>query len=298
MSKRLTTFDFINNSKNVHGEKYDYSLVKYINAKTKVKIICKEHGIFEQNPDNHISKNQGCPICGGTKKSNTKAFIIKAKNNHNNKYDYSLVKYINNKNKVKIICPIHGVFEQTPEKHLIGQGCPKCVNKNKTTIEIINDFKKKHGDLYDYSLVDYVNNHTKVKIICSKHGIFEQSYRKHYYQNQGCPICKESIGEKNIRKILEKYDIDYQSQKRFSDCKDKYTLPFDFYLPKYNFCIEFDGKQHFEINDFFGGEYGLKKRQKHDRIKNQYCKDNNINLLRIKYSDNIIDKLIKIQLIS
>ena len=130
MPKRLTIEQFIKKVKVIHGNVYDYSLVEYKNAHTKVKIICPEHGIFEQKSYHHL-RGQGCPECryiksGNKLRSTTEQFIKKAKVVHGNKYDYSLVDYKNNKTKVKIICHEHGIFEQTPNHHLSGNGCSKC----------------------------------------------------------------------------------------------------------------------------------------------------------------------------
>ncbi len=121
-NKPYTTKSFIIKANSVHLGEYNYSLVNYVNSKTKVKIICHIHGVFEQRPSPHIN-GQGCPKCRYIKsgKSNSllsEGFIIKAKEVHGDKYDYSLVEYINNKTKVKIICPIHGEFEQTPTSHI------------------------------------------------------------------------------------------------------------------------------------------------------------------------------------
>lgn len=140
--------DFVIKSRKIHGSKYDYSLVNYINAKTKVKIICSEHGIFEQTPDNHIS-GHGCSKCATYKNSNKKTlissnnFIKYANNIHNNFYDYSLVKYVNAKTWVDIICPKHGIFQQMPNDHLSNKGCPKCgILYSKGEDEIYNFIKK------------------------------------------------------------------------------------------------------------------------------------------------------------
>lgn len=117
-TKRLNTNEFIIRSNKIHNNLYDYSLVKYKNNKTKVKIICKEHGIFEQLPMSHL-RGSKCLKC--TNKSNTKTtkqFILESNNVHNNKYDYSLVNYKNAYSKVKIICKEHGVFEQIPISHM------------------------------------------------------------------------------------------------------------------------------------------------------------------------------------
>jgi len=222
-------------------------------------------------------------------------FISKAKEKHNNLYDYSLVQnYKNVHMKVPIICKVHGIFIQRINSHLSGNGCPICKfdEKRLSKKEFIKKSKEIHGDKYDYSLVKYENMTTKVKIICSKHGMFEQSPDNHINRSSGCPICKESHGEKIIRIYLQKNDIFYISQKRFSDCKDKRELPFDFYLPDFNMCIEYDGKQHFDFKcNFNKNNNNYDKMKKHDKIKNNYCNENNINLLRIKYNENILEKL-------
>ena len=113
------TKEFIAKAKAVHGDKYDYSKVNYVNSFTKVTIICPKHGEFEQTPNLHL-KSQGCPNCYGNKKMTIEEFIKRAKEVHGDKYDYSKVKYVNALTKVTIICPIHGEFEQTPAKHLLG----------------------------------------------------------------------------------------------------------------------------------------------------------------------------------
>lgn len=121
---------------------------------------------------------------------NKQQFIESANNKHNNKYDYSLINYINTHTKVKIICPIHGVFEQTPSRHLNSNGCNKCrIQKISNLDEFINKSRKIHGDLYDYSLVNYTNNDTPVIIICKKHGEFQVRPRSHTSSKSGCPKC-------------------------------------------------------------------------------------------------------------
>ena len=117
--------DFITKAKEIHGDKYDYSKVNYINSQIKVCIICPEHGEFWQTPALHLRGN-GCPICGGRNKLDNESFVIKAREIHGDRYDYSKVEYINNKTKVCILCPEHGEFWQIPALHLRGSGCPIC----------------------------------------------------------------------------------------------------------------------------------------------------------------------------
>lgn len=199
-----TNNDFIEQARKVHDNKYDYSKTEYVNANTKVCIICPEHGEFWQSPDNHLHK-QGCPLCANInrllkKSENTETFIIKANSVHNKEYDYSYVKYVNAHTKVCIIHKKCGyMFWQTPNSHLRGSGCPKCSNNLPLNNEnIIERFKIIHGDKYNYSKVKYVNNHTKVCVECPIHGEFWQTPNNHL-QGQGCPKCKQSKMEEKIR---------------------------------------------------------------------------------------------------
>lgn len=132
MGKKSKTFSkFVKDSIKIHGDRYDYSEVNYRDAHTKIKIYCKEHGEFYQEPNSHI-KGRGCPKCSGNSRKDTNSFIKEAINLNGDKYDYSKVAYINAHTKVKIICPIHGEFYQRPNGHLKGQGCPKCRKVNNT----------------------------------------------------------------------------------------------------------------------------------------------------------------------
>ena len=182
----MITNDFINKAKLIHGDKYNYSLTNYINSQTKVKIICQIHGEFEQIPNTHLS-GAGCIKCfhNNVRKS-VYDIINEAKLVHGNKYDYSLVNYTNCTIKVKIICPIHGEFFQTLDNHLSGAGCSKC-NIDKLKTNFINRAKLFHNNKYDYSLVNYKNYETKVKIICPVHGEFEQTPHSHI--KCGCTKC-------------------------------------------------------------------------------------------------------------
>lgn len=162
-----------------------------------------------------------------------------------------------------------------------------------TTEDFIEKSNIVHNNKYDYSLVEYKNAHSKVKIQCRKHGIFQQVPLSHL-RGDGCPTCGESKGEKTIEKYLANNNIYFEFQKTFEKCFHKQKLKFDFYLPKHNMCIEYDGEQHFRAVEWFGGEKEFILLQKKDKIKDNYCKENNIYLLRIKYSDNIIDILNKI----
>ena len=203
--KKSTTEEFIESAKKIHGDKYDYSKVKYDLAKKPVIIVCPIHGEFKQTPLNHL-KGAGCKKCSGTSRSSTDEFIDNAKKIHGDKYDYSKVYYVNNKTKVKIICPIHGEFEQKPNTHLNGSGCYFCGkslagDKIKSDSETFIELARKvHGEKYDYSKVDYKSAKSLVKIICPTHGEFEQIASYHLSGN-GCKKC----GSRNIPYSSEEY---------------------------------------------------------------------------------------------
>lgn len=177
---------FIHKANKIHDNKYFYHLVDYINAVTKVQIMCPTHGIFEQTPTSHLS-GSGCKKCVGLF-MNKDLFVEKASEIHKGKYDYSLVNYKNSYNKVKIICLIHGVFEQNPSSHLNGHGCPKCAGRNMTTEDFVEKINNRHKGKYDYSLTNYQGSKSKLKITCPIHGKFEQLPGNHL-RGSGCPIC-------------------------------------------------------------------------------------------------------------
>ena len=221
--KRKTTEQFVAEAKKIHGERYDYSKAEYINARSKVCIICPKHGEFWQLPSLHINQKCGCPECNGTKKRTNDEFIFKADKVHNGKYNYSNVVYRNVNEKVCIICPEHGEFWQTPYDHLQGHGCPKCSGRKQlTTEEFIQKSIEAHGMKYDYSRVEYVNNHTKVCIVCPKHGEFWQTAAEHM-RGKGCPDCgKQTISQKkslNFEYYLKAFNKVHNGKYDYSQTK-------------------------------------------------------------------------------
>jgi hypothetical protein len=289
---------------------YDYSKVKYKQNKIKVCIVCPIHGPFYVRP-NQLLRLSGCSHCGREKAAKAislsqEEFLKRATKKHHNRYDYSLVIYKNKNSKIKIICPLHNIFEQQAGNHLNGEGCKKCAVENeglrkRSIIEpfIISQFKKAHGDKYDYSKVIYLGSMKKVEIICKKHGSFWQRPAQHK-SGVGCPGCRQSKGETSILNWIKKHRITCEFQKKFQGCKDKLFLPFDFYLPDYNACIEYDGELHYKkYENSFKGTYKLSITKKHDKIKNNYCKIKGIRLLRIPYwRKNKIPQILNLKIAS
>lgn len=218
--------DFINKAKRIHRHFYDYSLVDYNNSYTKVTIICPKHGQFDQTPAEHLRGK--CIKCShDSMRSTSQQFIDKARRIHG-QYDYSQVEYTNAKTAVKIICPAHGEFKQKPYIHLSGSGCPKCYADTivNTTDKFIKKAKQIHGNTYNYAQSRYVDESTKIAIICPKHGIFRQS-KKHHLGGAGCPECaKLSCLETEFTtkaKIVHGDKYDY-SQVKYLGSFEKVTI--------------------------------------------------------------------------
>lgn len=185
---RLTKNIFLERALKVHNNKYEYILDNNnITNTKKIKIKCKTHGIFNQTPKNHL-KGQECPKCSNYYKYNQKEFIEKCIKVHGEKYDYTNIKYIKNSVNVKILCKIHGEFEQLPLNHLKGNGCYKCAGKSRTTADFIEKANKIHGKLFDYSKVEYSKSRKHVIIICKTHGDFSQHPNDHL-NGCGCNKC-------------------------------------------------------------------------------------------------------------
>lgn len=166
-------------------------MVEIKNNTTPVKIICPVHGIFEQTPKAH--RIGGCRKCADENNKKTlKYFIDESNKKHKKFYNYTLVKYNRTDGEVIIGCPIHGNFEQQPSSHIKGAGCPDCANNTFTQDKVICQFVEAHGNRYDYSLVKYKNDGTKVDIICRKHGIFPQR-PSHHKKGQNCPLCAKEL---------------------------------------------------------------------------------------------------------
>ena len=296
---RKTTEQFITESKKIFGDKYDYSKTEYVNNKTKVCITCPEHGDFLINPQSHLRGSEGCKKCckdkiGRNIFKTKNDFIEESKTIHGDKYDYSKVEYKNSETKVCIICPKHGEFWQTPYKHIKNrQGCSKCRGKVTTLEEFIEESKKVHGDMYDYSKVEFINSTKKVCIICPKHGEFWQT-PAHHISGEGCPKCKMSFLEKTVKNILDNFNIEYKTEVGNKTLNWIGKLRLDFYIPDLNIGIEVQGQQHYIPVNIFGGIDALQKNIKRDELKKKLCEKNGLKLYYIKYNDNIINETLKI----
>lgn len=291
MSRKLTKEEIVERAKNVHKDKYDYTDLVYKDMSTNINVKCKIHGEFFQRPFDHL-KGLGCSKCGIIKSGLTRTltnneFIEKANSIHGDKYKYTNVNYVNAFIPVTITCLLHGDYKQKPYLHLNGRGCHKCkadftgnrLRSNKE--EFINKANQIHKNKYDYSVSKYKDARTKIKINCSKHGIFTQRPRDHLTGN-GCPRCKDSKGELLIFNILSKNGINFKQQFIIPD--QIYKFRYDFYLPDHNLLIEFHGIQHYKFIPYFHKEednFLLQKER--DMAKKWLAKELNYKLLEFNY---------------
>lgn len=262
---------------------------KYVDTHTKVLHKCKIDGYEWYIMPLNATKGYGCPKCAGNIKKSHNDYV-------NELYAINLNievvgKYKNTKTAILHRCKIDKYeWNAKPNNILNGKGCPKCAgNIKKTHEEYVEEVFKINPDI---RVTDqYINSKTPILHKCLIDNYEWKVSPTEILSGSGCPQCSESSGERRVRQWLQKQNIQYEFQKRYDDCRDKNTLPFDFYLPTYNSIIEYDDRQHFEPIEHFGGDEKFKIQQKHDNIKNEYCKNNGISLLRIPYYKNVEEEL-------
>lgn len=316
----LGTDTFIEKAKKLHGDFYDYSKVDYVNSDIEVCIICPIHGEFWQKPCHHLT-GCGCPKCRRhcekpkdekcthNKFSDGITFGNIYNQRYGKGYDFSNCTYVNMNSILNVICPTHGEFSIRASYLMYnGRYCPQCAIEHKkkmfssNTDEFVNKAKLTHGsERYDYSLTKYINNKTKVKIIChekdsngNEHGVFEQTPANHL-KNRGCPKCKsdklvyENKLYVHLCEIFDSNDIIRQYRNR--DILGNLSL--DFYIPKYKIAIEHQGSQHFRPLNYFGGEKKFITLLSNDREKEKICLSNNITLLYFTYEKYVVSEYYK-----
>jgi len=224
MKKKLNKEEFIKKANQVHNFKYDYSLVKYVNTETKVKVICKKHNtIFISLVSHHLWMNSGCPICGKERridilKDNTKSFIQKAILKHKNKYTYLKVEYINSKEKVIITCPLHGDFLQHPFTHIRGNGCSKCGNMGNMykKEDWIKKGKNRVGKLY---IIKCWNENEEFYKI----GITFLSTKRRYNGKKAMPYEYQILYEQKSLDLGKLWDLELYLKRNIKKLKINYT---------------------------------------------------------------------------
>lgn len=306
-TQKLTHEEFILKARKKHGNRYNY-LEEYIDAKTPINIQCTICGKEKKRqPNSHLrSKTGGCDYCNSGGQSNLEDFIKKALLSHSEgHYSYEKFVYVDAHTKGDIFCNIHkSYFSCAPKNHLSGfdgeriirkgKGCVKCgrektrLASKKSKDEILKKAIHVHGSLYQYDLDSFTGVKDNMNIKCRKHGWFSQTPDCHINSKQGCPICKLSHGEEELRKILNNAMVNYISQYTIDECRNKRPLPFDFAILNetngLKGLIEFHGRQHYEHVDYLHKTYqGFIDSQRNDSIKSDFCSLNRIPFLVIPH---------------
>lgn len=303
MTRRKTPEEFEKEFYDLVGDEYTL-LTSYTLSKNPIKIkhnLCGRE--YSTQPGNFINQGKRCKSCAFTK--NTKKFKEEVLNMYKGRYEV-VSEYTYSYEPIVIKCTKHNEYiTSTPTTVLRDRNiCKKCNG------EYLSKVQRKSTKLFEEQLLkahkggiirlgEYVNTHTHIGVKCLVCDFPFLVTPNSILRLSGCPSCQESKGEKSIREYLVSNDIMFQPQKRFEGCRLERELPFDFYIKGLNLLIEYDGKQHFEPIEFFGGEEAFEKQLKKDKIKNDYAMYNNINILRIPYTiegDNIhkcLDKYIK-----
>lgn len=270
-------------------------LGKYEKAEEKIRWKCLKCGTEHDTKAITLTSNHFCSVCASRKLIQEKAKTFLERLSIANPNFEPLEEYKGSVVEIRYLChKCNCTSYGKPTVMLRGGDCPICASRvrgnkrKKSDAQFIKELNKINPDIE--VIGEYRGYHDDVKCRCKKCGISFETRADHLLEGQGCISCGSSKGEKRVESYLKDNDISYELQKRFADCVNIYTLAFDFYLPKYNMCIEYDGEQHFRPVTFGGCDIEKAKSNyeivvKRDEIKNQYCKDNNIGLLRIPYTD-------------
>lgn len=292
-SARRTHNDFV---KQLHDKNPNIEVVgKYERNHTKIAIRCKIDGNEWMAEPASLLGGYGCPICAKRKLSDIFSkshdqFVSEIKAKLPN--IEIIGKYKNAKSQIECKCLIDGhVWSTMADSLSQGQGCPVCGGHlRKTKEQFVNELKEVNP--FIEVIGEYINTDTKIKCRCLNDGNVWDVLPHQLLRGVGCPKCRQSKGERIVELFLISKNIQYIKEYRFSDCRDKQPLPFDFYLPDINTCIEYDGQQHYKPFDRWGGNNTLQGTQRRDKIKNKYCISNGIKLIRVPYTIKNIEEYI------
>lgn len=274
-------------ARQIHGDKYDYSRINYVNSSEKVEIVCPIHGSFWQSMFSHSKDGNECPKCSKDKERVTlDEFIARSRKLHCDKDSYDKTNYSVLQDEVTITCKVHGDYTQRANSHLAGYRCRKChIDEYLLSKEqFVRNAKEVHGDAYDYSKVVYKGNKVPVEIDCKKHGAFWIKPNAHVASRGRCPRCAQSNGEEFVETFLLKYNFKYVRQYVIKPFRYRY----DFFLPDHNLFIEYNGLQHYKPIDFFGGEKTFLSTQERDEHKKDIVRNNKGKLLIVPHTFNTV----------
>lgn len=265
---------FVSLATEVHGSLYDYSLVEYTGRKGVIKIICKDHGVFEMSVDTHL-RGSKCQKCAIENRSRLRTlefddFVIRSDQLHNGKYKYIKQSYTKSNAPVDIVCPDHGVFSQSASSHLAGKGCSKCASKENgkkrksswSRAEFLNIVKKVHGNKYSYDKTKYIGYKQKITVTCPIHGDFESWYYNHI-NGCGCPLCALSYDQPFYIYVMKgdngliKIGIARSVERRMTELKKSTPFDFDiaarFSAENYPNALDIEKRAHSILHEFNAG---------------------------------------------
>lgn len=288
MTRRLS-YDEVKNF--IESLNYELLSDEYKNANTKLKIKCDKGHEFEMRLA-CLKSGRGCPKCGGTMK-----MTIDEVKDYIESQGYKLLSktYIKATSNLDIECPKGHVFKKSWnnfKNH--NQRCPLCKKENGIDAGFNYNEIKEYIESFGYELISDKYKDCKHPIIikCPKHGEWEVTFDNFKNRKSRCPKCKNSKGEDEVSRILNKLKVEFKNKYKFPDCKYKRALEFDFYIPSKNTLIEYDGEFHYTITNRNTKE-DFENQKLRDNIKNEYCKKNNIKLIRIPYWEfNNIEKIL------
>ena len=273
----------------IESENYTLVSTEYKNVTTKLKMICSEGHECEISWANFHNNNRRCRKCGRKKASEKQKLTIEFVKEAFKEKGYTLLEdiYVDAHTPMKYICSNGHEHKINWTNFNTGQGCSKCRDEKlreerQFSYEYISEYVRKYG--YEIISEEYVNARTPLELKCPQGHLCYITFWD-FKKGSRCNVCENKYkGERRIAKYLDDNNINYITQKTFKDCKDISYLKYDFYIPSLNICIEYDGEQHYQVG-FGKGEEGLADRKRKDKIKTNYCVNNNINLLRIPYWD-------------
>lgn len=297
MVRRKTDIQFKQEVQDLVGNEYTF-IDSYVNNYTKIKARHNKCGNIYWVTPNSFLEGHGCPYCAGLAKKTDKKFKQEVYNLVGDSYTV-LGNYVNANTKLKIKHNKCGnVYEVRPYNFLSGRRCPKCLQKRRVhkLSKTDKQFKQEVYNLVgnSYTVLDnYVNNYTKLKFKHNKCGNIYKVTPYCFLDGIRCPYCNSPKGELMIDNILKSLNINYEAQKTFDDLKDKSYLSYDFFILDQNILIEYQGKQHYEPINYFGGEATFKRQQKHDQMKLDYAKEQGYNLITVPYTEDTLSKIKK-----
>lgn len=272
----------------VDGTGHELLSTEYIGIDEKLDIKCPDGHVFNITFHNFLHNHSRCPICKGGVVFSYE-YVKEYIESKGSKLLSST--YTNANTKLEIECINGHIHHQTFSAFQRGTGCCYCDNSSR---KLTYEFVKEYIESFGYKLLSdtYINTNSHLLVMCNKGHTYKVSFHN-FKAGYRCPVCNGSKGEDMVGKVLKTMNLEHFAQYRFKDCRHKNTLPFDFYIPSLNACIEYDGQQHFEPVEYFGGMKSFKDTQLRDEIKNAYCRDKSIQLIRIPYFEfeNIEDIL-------